>query len=80
MSAILGGHGSRFELPFIEYITNTNHKWMVCIGVPTLPAYGNQLIPRNRMVASRLPCPRYEVRDPEEENGHVHGPTQPTTN
>ena len=36
---LLDGHGSRFELPFFEYITNANHKWMVCIGVP----YGTSL-------------------------------------
>ena len=30
----LDEYGSRFELPFLEYITNANHKWMVCIGVP----------------------------------------------
>ena len=31
---LLDGHGSRFELPFMEYIVNTNHPWVVCIGVP----------------------------------------------
>ena len=36
---LLDGHGSQFELPFLEYITNANHKWMVCIGVP----YGTSL-------------------------------------
>ena len=36
---LLDGHGSRFELPFLEYITNTDHPWMVCIGVP----YGTSL-------------------------------------
>ena len=29
---ILDGHGSRFELPFLEYIDNSAHKWNVCIG------------------------------------------------
>ena len=36
---LLDGHGSRFELPFLQYITNTDHPWMVCIGVP----YGTSL-------------------------------------
>jgi len=36
---LLDGHQSRFEVPFLEYITNTNHPWMVCIGVP----YGTSL-------------------------------------
>ena len=36
---LLDGHGSRFELPFLEYITDADHKWMVCIGVP----YGTSL-------------------------------------
>ena len=31
---LLDGHGSRFELPFLEYINDTSHKWCVCIGVP----------------------------------------------
>ena len=31
---LLDGHGSRFELPFLEYINNSQHKWCVCIGVP----------------------------------------------
>ena len=31
---LLDGHGSRFELPFMEYVVNTNHPWVVCIGVP----------------------------------------------
>ena len=30
----LDGHGSRFKLPFLEYINDDKHKWMVCIGVP----------------------------------------------
>ena len=36
---LLDGHQSRFEIPFLEYITNTDHPWMVCIGVP----YGTSL-------------------------------------
>ena len=34
---LLDGHGSRFELPFLEYINDMGeegHKWRVCIGVP----------------------------------------------
>ena len=30
----LDGHHSRMQLPFLEYINNINHPWMVCIGVP----------------------------------------------
>ena len=36
---LLDGHGSRFELPFLEYITNPDHEWVVVIGVP----YGTAL-------------------------------------
>ena len=36
---LLDGHQSRFELPFLEYITNTRHEWQVCIAVP----YGTSL-------------------------------------
>ena len=36
---LLDGHQSRFELPFLEYITNKRHEWQVCIGVP----YGTSL-------------------------------------
>jgi hypothetical protein len=31
---LLDGHVSRFELPFVEYITDPAHEWTVCIGVP----------------------------------------------
>ena len=31
---LLDGHQSRFELPFLEYITDSKHEWQVCIGVP----------------------------------------------
>jgi hypothetical protein len=36
---LLDGHGSRFELPFQEYITNKSHEWKVCIGVPYGTSY-----------------------------------------
>jgi hypothetical protein len=31
---LLDGHVSRFELPFLEYITCKDHEWNMCIGVP----------------------------------------------
>jgi hypothetical protein len=31
---LLDGHGSRFEIPFLEYILKPDHPWKVCIGVP----------------------------------------------
>jgi len=31
---LLDGHGSRLEVPFLSYINNPKHKWVVCIGVP----------------------------------------------
>ena len=31
---LLDGHGSRLEVPFLKYINDTTHKWVVCIGVP----------------------------------------------
>jgi hypothetical protein len=36
---LLDGHGSRFNVKFLEYITDDSHKWSVCIGVP----YGTSL-------------------------------------
>ena len=36
---LLDGHGSRFELPFLDYIIDPAHEWVVCIGVP----YGTAL-------------------------------------
>ena len=36
---ICDAHGSRFEFPFLEYISNPDHEWAVCIGVP----YGTAL-------------------------------------
>ena len=31
---LVDGHGSRLELPFIEYINDSAHKWKVCLGLP----------------------------------------------
>jgi hypothetical protein len=36
---IVDGHGSRFELPFLKYVTNEETKWSVCIGVPYGTSY-----------------------------------------
>ena len=36
---LLDGHGSRFGLPFLQYITDPEHEWCVVIGVP----YGTAL-------------------------------------
>jgi hypothetical protein len=36
---LLDGHQSRMKLPFLEYVNNPEHKWMVCLGVP----YGTHL-------------------------------------
>ncbi len=36
---LLVGHGSRFEMPFLNYINDPASKWMVSIGVP----YGTSL-------------------------------------
>ena len=30
---LLNGHGSRIQLPFLEYINNLLHSWCACIGV-----------------------------------------------
>ena len=31
---LLDGYNSRFELPFLEYVTSAKHKWIVCVSVP----------------------------------------------
>jgi len=31
---LLDGHGSRFELEYLEYINSHDHKWECCIGLP----------------------------------------------
>ena len=36
---LLDGHGSHFELPFLDYIVDPAREWVVCIGVP----YGTAL-------------------------------------
>ena len=36
---LLGGHGSRLQLPFLQYIKTPKDHWIVCIGVP----YGTPL-------------------------------------
>ena len=37
--ALLDGHGSRFDVQFLEYINELSHKWNMCLGVP----YGTAL-------------------------------------
>jgi hypothetical protein len=32
---LLDGHGSRFDLTFLEYINHDDHKWTACIGIPS---------------------------------------------
>jgi len=36
---LLDGHGSRLELPFLQYINDPAHEWVVCIGVPYGTSY-----------------------------------------
>jgi hypothetical protein len=36
---LLDGHGSRFELEFLEYINTPEHKWNCCIGLPYGTSY-----------------------------------------
>ena len=36
---LLDGHGSRLQLPFLQYINTPKDHWVVCIGVP----YGTTL-------------------------------------
>jgi hypothetical protein len=43
------GHGSRFQLPFLDYVTTEETKWTICIGVPYGNMYGRLVIPLNRM-------------------------------
>ena len=31
---LLDGHGSRLEVPFLSYVNDQQHKWVVCIGCP----------------------------------------------
>ena len=37
--AMVDGHGSRLELPFLKYINDTTTKWCVCLVVPHETAY-----------------------------------------
>ncbi len=36
---LLDGHHSRFKVPFLDYIFDEEHKWLVCIGVPYATHY-----------------------------------------
>ena len=36
---LLDGHSSRFDVEFLEYVNDVDHKWNVCLGVP----YGTAL-------------------------------------
>ena len=33
-SLLVDGHGSRFDLGFLKYICDENHKWNIVFGVP----------------------------------------------
>ena len=46
---LLGGHGSRLELEFPEYISTEESKWFVGIGLPN----GRSVTRITRMVALR---------------------------
>ena len=37
--AMLDGHGSRLELPFLKYINDKATEWCICLGVPYGTAY-----------------------------------------
>jgi hypothetical protein len=36
---LIDRHGSRLELPFLQYVNSPNHEWVVCIGVPYGTSY-----------------------------------------
>jgi hypothetical protein len=36
---LLDRHGSRLELPFLQYVNDPAHQWIVCIGVPYGTSY-----------------------------------------
>lgn len=36
---LLDGHGSRLQLPFLEYVNSPSNSWVVCIGVPYGTSY-----------------------------------------
>ena len=36
---LLDGHGSRLELPFLQYVNDPAHEWVVCISVPYGTSY-----------------------------------------
>jgi hypothetical protein len=36
---LLDGHESRLELPFLQYVNDDDHRWIVCIGVPYGTSY-----------------------------------------
>ena len=36
---LLDGHHSHFEIPFLNYIHDSQHEWVVCIGV----SYGTHI-------------------------------------
>jgi hypothetical protein len=38
-SLLLDGHGSHFELNFLEYINSNETKWDCCIGLPYGTSY-----------------------------------------
>lgn len=31
---LMDGHNTTLDLPFLDYVRNDNHKWMVCCGLP----------------------------------------------
>jgi hypothetical protein len=70
---LLDDHGSRFELPFLEYITNEAHNWMGCIGVPYATCYWQvgDSMEQNQCFKIALAKAKCELVDKKENSGLV---------
>jgi hypothetical protein len=70
---LLNGHGSRFKLPFLEYITNKDHEWKACIGVPSSTSYWQvgDSMEKNMCFKMALVTAKFELVDKKENSGLV---------
>ena len=70
---LLDGHGSRFEPPFLEYITNEANKWKVYIGVPYGTSYWQvgDSTEQNRCFKMAIAKAKRELVDKKENAGLV---------
>ena len=76
---LLDGHESRFELPFLTYITNPDHPWKVCIGVPYGTSLWQVADSKEQNGSFKIALSKIKKRIVEQKIESDDGPTKPLT-